>query len=96
MTTIQILSRIDGTPTEYDGGFVSAYDPTAHEPDGSYIGGILETVSDPAWALHFENIASALIFAKRTPGCACHNTRPWDGKPNRPLTQFNLLFETLP
>jgi len=85
-----IICRADGVATEHDGRYLSRYDPTVHKPSGEYDGGILETTTDPKKALQFLDMHDALELWKLTPGCACHGTRPWDGKPNRPLTMFTV------
>ena len=97
MIVIRILNRVDGGLTGFNGKYVAKYDPTAHWPDGSYDDGILEVTEDPAKALQFRDAMEATETWKRTPGCKCHATRPWDGKPNRPLTAFNVeIFAPTP
>jgi hypothetical protein len=95
-TVIRIISRTDGAATGLEGKFLAAYDPSAHDLDGSYLGGILEVTEDPARAIQFPDAAAAMEEWHRTPGCTCHATRPWDGKPNRPLTAFNVAIENVP
>ncbi len=88
--TIKIIGRVDDTPTAFDGQYVSRYDPTVHELNGNYMGGILETTADINAAIQFPSFIEASECWKQTPGCKCHATRPWDGKPNRPLTGFHV------
>ena len=85
---IRIIGRVDDEPTQFDGKFVKAYDPTYRLPDGSYDGGILEVTSEPSEALSFLTMEEA---AKKW--AQSYGIRPWDGKPNRPLTAFHCSIE---
>jgi hypothetical protein len=92
---ILIIQRSDGELTGFAGKWVSAYDPTYHQPSGAYDGGILEASSIPDRALTFSSPGDAMDKWKQPAGCRCHGTR-WDGKPNRPLTAFTVSVEPLP
>ena len=74
MIVIRILNRVDGGLTGFNGKYVAKYDPTAHWPDGSYDGGILEVTEDPAKALQFRDAMEATETWKRMPGC-----KSWTG-----------------
>jgi len=86
--------RLIGTPagerTEFDGGYVKAYDPTYVLPGGEYDGGILEVCEDPQDALLFKTLKEAVRKYKQ----------PWgfrlDGERNRPLTAWSAEFIQYP
>jgi hypothetical protein len=89
MKILQVISRCDGYPSRFDGQYVKAYDPTVHLLNGGYDGGLLETTADKTEAMLFADAAVALEKWRQPAGCPCHGVRPWDGKPNRPLTAFH-------
>lgn len=95
MKIIRIIGCVDGNPCEFDGQFVSAYDPTVHLPDGDYDGGILEVTPDRTHALQFAGAGEAMNKWRQPAGCKCHGIRPWDGKENRPLTAWHVVIEDL-
>lgn len=84
MPRIKIIGLANGEPTEFDGKYVKAYDPTYHPAGQQYDGGILEVTEDPADALTFADAGAALACWQRS-----HGTRE-DGKPNRPLTAWTV------
>jgi hypothetical protein len=92
---LQIISRADGW-TGHDDKYVARYDPTVHKPDGGYDGGILELTDDPRKALKFSDAGEALEKWRQPAGCQCHGIRPWDGKPNRPLTAYTVTVIDAP
>ena len=92
--TIQLLETKLGAAHPMTGQYVQSYDPEVHRPDGSYDGGRLICTRDPAKAGVFD-FDSALALWKAGPTCACHRLRA-DGKPNRPLTAFDVAMERRP
>lgn len=97
---IQIFGMIDGTPTPFDGKYVSRYEPEkwrledVASLDEMYakIGEWLDVVDDPRDALQFENPGDAGACWKQETA----TVRPWDGKPNRPLTAFSVAVARVP
>jgi len=88
---IHIAGLASGKPIPYLGWlFIQDYDPSIHEPDGTYKGGRLVLTSDPFHAKIYRSKQEAVKERERGPGCKCHGTRP-DGKPNCPLMAYNLL-----
>ena len=87
---IRIVGLINGERTPYDDQFVVAYDP---ERGGGLISGrqlqfYLVTTPDVEHARVFDSMIEAgecwKQISRRQP------VRPWDGKPNRPLTAFTV------
>ena len=93
---IKVVKRVDGQDSEFDDKWVAQYDPTYHWPNGVYDGGIFTVTTDPAEALSFSSPGEAAEKWRQPTGCTCHGIRPWDGKPNRPLTAFTVAIEPLP
>lgn len=77
---IQIQGLVTGRPSQFDGQYVSDYEP---HPGGAPL---LDTVKDPAKAKVFADHAEAMEYWRQSRG-----TRP-DGKPDRPLTAFTVLI----
>ncbi len=88
---IRLVSLTRGGEHPAAGKWIVSYDPEAHLPDGSYEGGVLITTDDPAKATLFAPEAAYAVWMAG-PRCACHRLRP-DGKPNRPLTAFNVEIQ---
>lgn len=82
---IQLIETAAGEPTEFDGQYVRYYDPTYVHPEG-YDGGILEVTPDPKQAMQFPNVEAAMEKWRQPYGVRA------DGKPNRPLTAWMVLF----
>lgn len=80
---VQILGRVDGEPTSLDGMWLRAYDP--HHEDGV---GLIDASPQRRHAMEFDDLADFHRLYTQS-----HGVRPWDGKPNRPLTAFNLRVE---
>lgn len=78
---------LGGTP--FEGQYLQAYDPTYTPPSGVYDGGILKVTRDPRKAQHFLSIKEATEKWLQSYGL-----RP-DGKPNRPLTAFDVQIPSL-
>jgi len=87
---LRILSCVNGEPTSFDGKYVKAYDPTVHPAIGQYNGGILEVTDDIKEAMQFPSFIEAMEKWREPAGCDCHGIRPWDGRPNRPLTAWHV------
>jgi len=85
---IYLIATTSGEPTEFDGKYVMDYDPTYVHPKG-YDGGILAVTSDPAEAMQFPDMASAIDKYRESYGLR------EDGRPNRPLTAWTVCFERL-
>ena len=77
-----IVSADDRCPGQY----LKSYDPEAHDGRGD-----CEWTADAAEAHVYPDFVSAFEAWRQVP-----KTRPKrdDGKPNRPLTSFNVTFET--
>jgi hypothetical protein len=87
---IRLLCLVDGTSTPYDGQYLVSYDP---ERTGLRIGGqrlqcTIETTTDPAKAKQYPDHGAAMEDWRRQ--SVRRPFRPWDGKPNRPLTAFTV------
>ena len=87
MPRIKIWGDSHGNPTEFDDQYVVEYDPTREgvSPSGVPMNAHLITTPDPAQAKVYATAAEAFEEWRRA-----HGVRPWDGKPNRPLTAFNV------
>ena len=85
---IKLVGTVAGVPTEFDGKYVKAYDPTYRHPDG-YDGGILEVTENRDEAMQFPSMKEARAKWREAYG--------WrqDGEPNRPLTAWVVLFESI-
>lgn len=84
MPLLKIIGLCNGAPSEFDGKYVAAYDPSYHPVGEEYDGGLLEVTDDPAKALQFATAGEAMGCWQRSYG-----TRS-DGKPNRPLTAWTV------
>ena len=85
---IYLIATTREEPTEFDGRYVKAYDPSYIHPDG-YDGGILLVTPDPAEAMQFPDMAAAIDKYRESYGLR------EDGQPNRPLTAWTVCFERL-
>jgi hypothetical protein len=74
--------RTEGVPV---GCYLARFDPEAADGNGA-----ASWTDDPAQAMTFETAAAAAACYRTVP-----RNRPLrpDGKPNRPLTTFNVFFE---
>ncbi len=74
--------RTEGVPV---GCYLASFDPEAAEGNGA-----ASWTHDPTQAMRFETAEGAAACYRTVP-----RNRPLraDGKPNRPLTIFNVLFE---
>jgi len=91
---IQLLGLVDGTPTRFDTQYVVEYDPmkwryrdvSSIAEVEQLVGEFLTVTDDPTKAKQFASMAEATeCWRSLGPG-----VRPWDGKPNRPLTAFSI------
>jgi hypothetical protein len=74
--------RTDGIPV---GCYLASYDPEANDGNG-----IASWTPDPAEAMTFPTTEEAAGCYRAVP--ASRPLRP-DGKPNRPLTMFSVIFD---
>lgn len=81
---LQNLGLVTGHPDPYLGMYVQEYDPDGHGGRGEVV-----WTHDTAEALHFASQDEAIACWQQVSGT--HPTRPWDGKPNRPLTAFSVM-----
>jgi hypothetical protein len=86
---IRIVGLINGRRTHHDGKYVFAYNPgpDSYPPQQCR----LVTVSTATVAKHYPSHADALAEWLRVD--PRQPTRPWDGKPNRPLTAYTVSIE---
>jgi hypothetical protein len=84
MKRLRIVGLVNGGSTPFDNQWLVSYDPDYHLPDGSYDGSDLRTSPDEADARQFADVRVAVDYWRQS-----HGTRI-DGKPNRPLTAFNV------
>jgi hypothetical protein len=73
----------------YNGMYLRSYDPEAYDGRGH-----IEWTNAIERAKRFPDHGAAFECWKTVP--ACHPVRLTDGKPNRPLTAFTVMFETVP
>lgn len=85
---IKILCRVDNVETKFDGKYVNYYDPTYTPTNGFYDGGMLTVTENIEKARRFKTPKEALDYCWQE-----HGVRPWDGKPNRPLTAYSMILE---
>ena len=74
--------RTDGVPV---GCYLASYDPEADDGNG-----MARWTPDPAQALTFATAEDAVACYRAVP--SNRPLRP-DGKPNRPLTMFSVMFD---
>jgi hypothetical protein len=85
---IRIAGLVSGKASDFDGMFVVDYDPTTL-PDG-ITSTKLQVTNDPSKARRFSSAAEAMEFYRQV--SPNEPARYWDGKPNRPLTAFNVVL----
>lgn len=85
---MQLHGTAMGEATPFDGQFLKAFD---FEADGGT--GLIDMTPDKAEAKRFDTLADAMTFYQTSP--KCQPFRPYDGKPNRPLTATNWGFENV-
>lgn len=85
MIVMQLVCDASGTPSEFDGRYLKAFDA-----DLNYCNGHIEVTADKREALRFANGGAALECWKRQ--SRTHPLRP-DGEPNRPLTAYTVTFK---
>jgi hypothetical protein len=85
---MRIVGLVNGEPTVADDKFVKAYHPERLH-DATELVQSLEVTDDPAEAIHFADATEARNLWATEVG----PPRPWDGKPNRPLTAFTISLE---
>lgn len=82
--TMKIEGNAAGGKSDFDGQYVVEYDPSLHLPGGEYDGGLLRTSVSLLEAKKFKDLGELFEYYGQSYG-----TRP-DGKPNKPLTAFNI------
>lgn len=96
MKLIRILGYADGTESRHDGCFVSYYDPNGSEYDPRF-GDLrfdLTTTPDPEKAQRY--VTAAQAHRAWTERSKTQPYRPWDGRPNRPLTAYSCEIVDVP
>lgn len=90
MPRIRILGLATGGPCVFDGQYLVEYDPDqpGTTPDGQPMLAHIVCTPDPWKAKEFDSARDAMEewrrVSKTTP------VRPYDSKPNRPLTAFTV------
>ena len=89
---LRIVGLISGQPSSIDGQWVVEYDPTrpGTDPNGRPMTAHVVCSPDPARAHRFATVDDAHTYWRTPSG----RTRP-DGQPDRPLTAFTIITETL-
>lgn len=87
-TVIKAYGPITHPDTPIDGQYLESYDPEAYDGRGD-----VSFTQDIRKAMRFSNTGEAMAFAMQT--SKKRPLRP-DGKPNKPLTAFHLMFEPEP
>jgi hypothetical protein len=85
---IEWLGGHVSAPSRFEGSYVSAFDPEAHDGRGS-----MSATFDKSEAKKFDNAADAMEFYRQQ--SKTHPIRETDGKPNRPLTAYTVSIETV-
>jgi hypothetical protein len=81
---LEVVARATGEPCREAGVFIKSFDPDAHAGHGH-----VEFTRRESEAMVFDDVTAALKFRNQT-----SRVKPLrsDGKPNRPLTAYTLLF----
>ena len=92
---IRFHGQADGAKTPFDGRYLVSYDPEhdGEDPWGRPMMARVEATEDPEAAKHYPSQPAAWAEWKRQ--CRRQPTRPWDGRPNRPLTAFTIEVMSL-
>jgi hypothetical protein len=87
---MQIVGLVNGGSSEFDGQFLVSYDPDREgtSPSGLPMLAYITTTPDPDKAATFRTAGDAMLLWKRQ--SKRWPIRPYDGKPNRPLTAFTV------
>lgn len=88
MIVMKIWGDALGNTTPFDGEYIRSMDFEAHDGRGHLI-----TTADRDKAMKFKDLGEWFEFWKTSP--KCHPVRLSDGKPNRPLTAYNVTTETV-
>ena len=92
MKVIKIIGLVDGTPTRWDGQFIveaGADGDQGHPRLGTHRIKLI-TTADRSEATRYTAEAAHALWTQQSRTLP---RRPWDGKPNRPLTAFNVGIE---
>lgn len=88
MTTIRIIHRVDGRPSELDGSYVVEYNPLISGRDADGVPWVhLITTRRRKDAKQFPDARAAVKYYFQEKGI-----RP-DGEPDRPLTMYTVAVE---
>lgn len=85
---IRVEGFANGAPCPHAGMYVESGDHEAYGGTGHF-----EFTPDPRRAMQFATPGEAFEFWRRVP--KSKPTRPWDGKPNRPLTAATVTMLTM-
>lgn len=89
---VKVLMRCwglaDGRPCAVDGQWLKSFDPDSFGGRGD-----AGWTSDPTKAIRFADLDEASEFWRKQ---STVKPRREDGQPNRPLTAFNVTFDTVP
>jgi hypothetical protein len=88
---IKLIGTVRAMWTPHDGKYLKTYLPAPLNEDGSWGLGCLDTTERIEEALKFVTLTDAMTAYRAQSGI-----RPYDGKPNRPLTAWTVEFEPLP
>lgn len=92
---IRFVCRIDGEPTRYDGEYLKSYNASYIPTDTDlYDGGLLITTPNLVEAQKFDTVSEAFNKWKEV-APKPWSIKPWDGKPNRPLTAYTIEVESI-
>jgi len=81
---IQVLGLANGESMRgFEGQYVHSYTPDGHDGKGDLV-----LTPDIAKAKRYDDAMRAMEDWKAV--SATHPTRPWDGKPNRPMSAFTV------
>ena len=82
---IQCVAYADGRRAAAEGLYLKSYDPDANEGKGRIV-----WTASLGEAARFATAADAWVCWRQQ--STVRPTRPWDGRPNRPATQFSVII----
>lgn len=82
---LKVVGMPSGVPSPFDDLYIKEFDFEYNNGMGR--AGLTPDIED---ALHFDNMDEAMEFYLRQPEC---NPIRDDGRPNRPITATNILFD---
>ncbi len=89
MLVVKIIGLVNGEPTSFDGKYLKEYDPSrdGKGPNGEELRAHIVVTEDRAKAKKFKDVAAFRELWMRIDPRQPYRA---DGKPNRPLTAFNV------